>query len=351
MRQRRFSASEFAQLLGISKGALLEKERQGSVPPARRGGNNFRYFTPEDIPRYREALGLAPLITQKRTQLFLNFKGGTGKSSVSSSYGYRVAEMGLRVLLLDLDPQAHLTKCLGFEGSSFDYTLFNVLVQKIPIQEAIVKTKMGTLDLLPSNINLSPIELSLTSLNAREYRLRKALMEVHDDYDVIIMDAPPNIGLLNLNAILASNDMLVPVLADFLSYEALRILFETLSSIEEDFEFILDNIHIVLNRYNDSQNICKSSKKALERNYSEYLMETTIRQDTKIADATSKGAPIFQYAPSSRGATDIAAMVDHVFGFSKLNKPVEAAPAKSGAVETKTSSKKTLKKESYAGRI
>ena len=136
---------------------------------------------------------------------------------------------------------------------------------------------------------------------------------VEKDYELIVMDASPSIGLLNLNAILASNDLLIPVLADFLSYHGLKILFETLSTIEEDFSFVFENIFIFLNRYNESHRICRRSKKALETHYSQYLLETVIRQDTKIAEAASRGTPIFLFAQSSKGATDVQDLIEEVF--------------------------------------
>jgi chromosome partitioning protein len=187
------------------------------------------------------------------------------------------------------------------------------LIEKADIKEAIIDTPVKNMKLIPSNLNLSPIELALTSMNARELRLRKSLSTLDNIYDIIIMDASPAIGLLNLNGILASNELFVPVLADFLSYHGLKILFETIASIEEDFDFLLDNIYIFLNHYNASHNICIDSKKALERHYSKYLMETIIRQDTKIAEAASMGMPIHQYAPSSRGSSDIDAFIREIF--------------------------------------
>ena len=127
------------------------------------------------------------------------------------------------------------------------------------------------------------------------------------------MDASPSIGLLNLNAILASNDLLIPVLADFLSYHGLKILFETLSTIEEDFSFVFENIFIFLNRYNESHRICRRSKKALETHYGQYLLTTLIRQDTKIAEATSQGRPVFLFSQSSKGAADVQDLIDEIF--------------------------------------
>jgi chromosome partitioning protein len=303
----------FAKLLGISKQELLEKETKGILPPAKRNPNQERYYTPEDVVGYRSVLGLPSPVKSRRRQLFLNFKGGTGKSTISASYGFRLAQMGVRTLMIDLDPQGHLTQCLGLNNQRYPKTLYNALVEKEEIERIIIKTDLPTLDVIPSNLTLSPAELSLFSMNSREFRLRRVISTIEENYELIVMDASPSIGLLNLNAILASNDLLIPVLADFLSYHGLKILFETLATIEEDFSFVFEHIYIVLNRYNDSHRICRLSKKALEQHYSKYLMKTMIRQDTTVAEATSQGTPIFLFAQSSKGATDIQNLINEVF--------------------------------------
>lgn len=307
-----YSPMAFAKILGISKQELLEKEAKGLVPHAKRNAHHDRYYKPEEIRKYRNYLGLSSPIKSIRKQLFLNFKGGTGKSSISASYGFRLAQMGVQTLLIDLDPQGHLTQCLGLANHQFTKTLFNALIEKEEIEKVIVKTDLPTLDIIPSNLNLSPVELSLFSMNSREFRLRRLISSVEKHYELIVMDASPSIGLLNLNAILASNDLIIPVLADFLSYHGLKILFETLSTIEEDFSFVFENIFIFLNRYNESHRICKRSKKALETHYDKYLLSTVIRQDTKIAEATSQGTPIFLFAQSSKSATDIQSLIDEI---------------------------------------
>lgn len=303
----------FSKILGISRQELIEKEAEGVLPRAKRNARKERYYKPDDVITYRNHLGLPPLVKSMRKQLFLNFKGGTGKSSVSASYGFRLAQMGVKTLMIDLDPQGHLTQCLGLDSSQYSKTLFNALIEKEDLEQVIVKTDLSTLDIIPSNLNLSPIELSLFAMNSREFRLKRLISTVEKDYELIIMDASPSIGLLNLNAILASNDLLIPVLADFLSYHGLKILFETLSTIEEDFSFVFENIFIFLNRYNESHRICKRSKKALETHYNQYLLQTVIRQDTKIAEATSRGTPIFLFAQSSKGATDTQDLIEEVF--------------------------------------
>jgi chromosome partitioning protein len=309
-----YTPMTFAKILGISKRELLEKESEGIIPPAKRDSNQERYYKPEDVVKYRGYLGIPSPIKSIRKQLFLNFKGGTGKSTISASYGFRLAQMGVRTLLIDLDPQGHLTQCLGLNNQQYPKTLFNALIEKEDIEKIIIKTDLPTLDIIPSSLNLSPVELSLFSMNSREFRLKRLLSSIEKNYELMVMDASPSIGLLNLNAILASNDLIIPVLADFLSYHGLKILFETLSTIEEDFSFVFENIFIFLNRYNESHRICKRSKKALETHYDKYLLETVIRQDTKIAEATSQGAPIFLFAQSSKGVADIQSLIDEIFG-------------------------------------
>ncbi len=314
-----YSPAAFAKILGISKNELLEKEMKGSLPPAKRDSHQERYYKPGDISKYRDYLGLASPIKSIRKQLFLNFKGGTGKSTISASYGFRLAQMGVRTLLIDLDPQGHLTQCLGLNNQQYPKTLFHALIEKEEIEKIIIKTDLPTLDIIPSNLNLSPVELSLFSMNSREFRLKRLLSSIEKEYELIVMDASPSIGLLNLNAILASNDLIIPVLADFLSYHGLKILFETLSTIEEDFSFVFENIFIFLNRYNESHRICKRSKKALETHYEKYLLQTMIRQDTKIAEATSQGTPIFLFAQSSKGAVDIQDLINEIFGLNGVD--------------------------------
>jgi len=316
MKDGRYNIGEFATLLGVSKAVIYKWEKEGKISKAKRinrGKTEYRYYTADDIRETRQKMNLETPLVKNRKQLFLNFKGGTGKSVMSVNYGYRLAQHGFKILMVDLDPQGHMTKCLGKNPDSFSKTLFDVIINKDPIQSVITSTRMPTLDIIPANLGLSPIELSLTSLHAREYKLKRALADIDDKYDLIILDAPPNIGLLNLNAILSVDDLLVPVLADFLSYDGLKILFETLRDIEDEFDYVLENIYIFINRYNESMKICSRSRDALSKNYSEYLCDTLVRQNTTLSDATAHGQTIFEYAPNSRAGGDINKLVNEIF--------------------------------------
>jgi len=296
----RYSLKRMAEVLGAGP-------KQVAEALGKRDG-----FTPTDLAAARDKLRKAPARRATRVQLFLNFKGGTGKTSLSTSYAYRLAERGHRVLMVDLDSQGHASKCLGQEGSAITRTLHDVLIRKVPIAEATLPTGMPGLDLVPSNLAMSTIDLALMPLAGREFRLRKALEEVASQYDFVVMDAPPSFGLLNLNALMAANDLVIPVLADFLSYDGLRLLFETIQGLEDDLSHQLENIFIVVNAFNQTFKIAREALEALRTHYADYLLASVVRQCTKFAQASSEGWPIFAFDPDSKGAGDLEAMIDEV---------------------------------------
>jgi len=296
----RYTAKRLSQILGATP-----KQVEGAL--GRKEG-----FGPEDLPILRDKLRRPPAPFPPRVKLFLNFKGGTGKTSLSSSYAYRLAERGYRVLVIDLDSQGHATKCLGKEGGSFDRTLLDVLIRKVPLEDVTVETGMPNLSLVPANLAMSTIDLALMPLAGREFRLRNALQGFTARHDFVVLDAPPSFGLLNLNALMAANDLVIPVLADFLSYDGLRLLFETIQGLEEDLSHQLENIFIVVNAFNQTFKIAREALDALRTHYADYLLDTVVRQCTKFAQASSEGCPIFGYDPDSKGATDIDALQDEI---------------------------------------
>jgi chromosome partitioning protein len=317
MENVRYSAKRLAEIVGATarqvEAALGRKE----------------HFAPEDLPVLRQKLRRAADPFPPRVQLFLNFKGGTGKTSVSTSYAYRLAERGYRVLMIDLDSQGHATKCLGKEGGSFERTLHEVLIRKTPIDDVTIQTAMPGLSLVPANLAMSTIDLALMPLAGREFRLRNALQGRAAKYDFVVMDAPPSFGLLNLNALMAADDLVIPVLADFLSYDGLRLLFETVQGLEEDLSHQLENIFIVVNAFNQTFKIAREALDALKTHYADYLLDTVVRQCTKFAQASSEGCPIFGYDPDSKGAKDINALQDEIL--ARVRASLGAAAGASGA--------------------
>jgi len=295
----RYSPKVTADLLGIQAKALTAALKKDE-------------YTPEDVWELRGKLQLEPPSVGTRKQLFLNFKGGTGKTSLSTSYAWRLAEMGYGVLLIDLDSQGHATKCLGFEGEDFERTLLDVLVKKTAISQVVQKSALPNLDFVPSNLSMSTVDLALMPMAGREFKLKNALKEIEAHYDFIIFDAPPSFGLLNLNALMAADDLIVPVLADFLSFHGLKLLFETVNSLEEDLGHVLDHVFIVVNSFNATFKLAKEALEALKQHYPEFLMPQVIRQCTRFAQASSEGMPIFRFDRDSKGASDVQKLIDDV---------------------------------------
>ncbi len=321
MEQITFTRFRFAQILGLTEDELVSadlrmRKNSDELHPVR--------YQPNDLSVYRAELNLRPMARPPRRQLFLNFKGGTGKTSLSTSYAYRLAEMGHRVLVVDLDSQGHASKCLGYETEDHEKTLFDVLVKKRPLSEVVIESPLKELSFVPSNLRMSTVDLSLMPLNAREFRLRTALDDLPQTYEFIIMDAPPSFGLLNLNAIVAADDLFIPVIADFLSFHGLKLLFETVSGIEQDLQLLLDRIFVVINLYNPTTRIAREARLALEKYYAEYLLKTVIRQCTKFAQASSEGHPISVFDPTSKGAEDIERLIAEVLPLTLVAKQKES---------------------------
>jgi chromosome partitioning protein len=314
----RYTAKRLAEIVGATP-----KQVEAAL------GRREPTYAPADLAAVRQKLHRAPEPFPQRVQLFLNFKGGTGKTSVSTSYAYRLAERGYRVLMIDLDSQGHATKCLGQEGGSIERTLHEVLIRKVPIDDVTLQTAMPGLALVPANLAMSTIDLALMPLAGREFRLRNALNGYRKKYDFVVMDAPPSFGLLNLNALMAADDLVIPVLADFLSYDGLRLLFETIQGLEQDLSHQLENIFIVVNAFNQTFKIAREALDALRTHYADYLLDTVVRQCTKFAQASSEGCPIFGYDADSKGANDIEAMQQEILG--RIRAAVAAGGAAAGA--------------------
>jgi chromosome partitioning protein len=322
--ENRLLTHQFAGALGITKKTLMQYEREGKLPKAkrdRRGKLLYRYYTPDDLLEARKLLNIPSPLPLQRRQLFMNLKGGVGKSVLSYNYGYCLAKRGIKTLLLDLDAQGHLTTYSGLHPEKCKITLFNVLLENVPIEAAIQRTHLSTMDIIPANLTLSPLELSLFGRHAREYRLKRALESLHENYQAIVIDAPPNLSLLNVNAILSAQDLIVPVMADFFSYDGLRLLFESLAQFRKDLNYELENVYVVLNSFNALETVCQQSRKSLETHYGDYLMKTIVRKSTTFSKSTSVQQSVFEYDPSSKAAQDVEALVTEMLALQSKSAP------------------------------
>jgi chromosome partitioning protein len=177
---------------------------------------------------------------------------------------------------------------------------------------------------------MSTVDLALMPMAGREFKLRKAIEEIEDRYDVIVFDAPPSFGLLNLNALMAAQDLVVPVLPDFLSFHGLKLLFETVQSLEEDLNHVLDHVFIVVNAFNQTFKLAKEALAALREHYPEYLLTTLVRQCTKFAQASSEGVPVFLSERESKGAHDVDAFLREVLHRLDQSRVRAASDARAG---------------------
>ena len=279
------------------------KEKQSEKPNNKKSKSSMQKKTA------RRELSVA------KKQLFLNYKGGTGKTSISAAYGSYLALKGKKVLMVDLDAQSHLTVCLNEESIKYNRSLYSVIVNHTPLSGIITKTGIPGLNLVPSAISISALEMPLFKMPLRELRLRLALRAVEKEYDYIIIDSAPNINLLGLNAILAADEVLIPLMADFLSFHGLKTLLETLASIEKEFRHYLNRIYIFLNRYKEEYQICKECKEAVRKFYPEYSLNTIISESQEIIEASSLGKSVFELYPDSKIARDIKNLVYEINGF------------------------------------
>jgi len=230
---------------------------------------------------------------------FANQKGGVAKTTTTLNLGVALAEQNLRVLLCDLDPQGNLTMSQGLNPDTIERSMYDVLVHRLPIEQIIHD---GEIDLAVASIDLAGAELALSAMIGRERSLEKALAPVLDRYDFVVIDTPPSLGLLTINALVASNGVIVPVQCEYLSLRGLVQLENTLSMIRENL-----NPHVgiegILPTMYDSRTL--HSREALEiltENFGDLVFKTRIRKTIRYAEAPVKGSSVLKYDPTGSAA-------------------------------------------------
>lgn len=242
-----------------------------------------------------------------------NQKGGVGKTTTTLNLGAALERTGARVMILDLDPQAHLTYSLGLKDleDQDELTVYDVLKKPSRLVETI-KTCKG-LDLLPSSIDLSGAEIELSSEPGREYLLSRALKPIKNKYDYILIDCPPALGLLTLNALTASDDLYVPLETSALSLQGIAQLTRTVEIIHERLNHKLAEVGgVILTRYDSRRNLDKKVLEMITKMFTGKVFKTVIRQNVALAEAPSHGKTIYEYEPNSTGAEDYTALAGEV---------------------------------------
>jgi len=230
---------------------------------------------------------------------FANQKGGVAKTTTTLNLGVALSEQGLKVLLVDLDPQGNLTMSQGLNPDTIERSMFDVLVHRLPIDEVVHHAEV---DLAVSSIDLAGAELALSSMIGRERALEKALAPVRDTYDYVLIDTPPSLGLLTINALVASNGVIVPVQCEYLSLRGLVQLENTLSMIRENLNPSV-GIEGILPTMFDSRTLhSREAVEILQENFGELVFDTKIRKTVRYAEAPVKGTSVLKYDPTGSAA-------------------------------------------------
>src|SRR6188474_1152021 len=230
---------------------------------------------------------------------FANQKGGVAKTTTTLNLGVALAEREMKVLLVDLDPQGNLTMSQGLNPDTIERSMFDVLVHRLPIQEVIHHTEV---DLAVSSIDLAGAELALSSMIGRERALEKALAPVRESYDFVLVDTPPSLGLLTINALVASNGVIVPVQCEYLSLRGLVQLENTLSMIRENLNPHVEIVGILPTMFDRRLLHSKEAVEILKENFGPLVMHTKIRKTIRYAEAPVKGQSVLGYEPSGDAA-------------------------------------------------
>lgn len=231
-----------------------------------------------------------------------NQKGGVGKTTTAINLGASLAANDLRILLIDCDPQGNSTSGLGIEKRSEMITLYDALLRDIPLEQALCKTECKGLELVPADKNLVAANLDLVDAHEREHVLRRVLSPIRDRYAYILIDCPPALDLLTLNALVAADSVLIPIQCEFFALEGISQLMDTIDKVREGFSHPLDIEGILLTMYDDRTNLTRTVADDLRDFFQDDVLTTIIPRSIRLAEAPSHGKPILMYDPRSRGA-------------------------------------------------
>lgn len=248
-----------------------------------------------------------------RTYTLVNQKGGVGKTTTAINLGAYLAYFGQRVLLVDLDPQANATSCLGVDKQTVRAGTYEALINTSSAANLILHNPRLKLSLLPSSPALAGAEIELVGELARESFLKNALQPIGDRYDYILIDCPPSLGLLTLNGIIAAREgVIIPVQCEYLPLEGLSQLTQTLERIRNAVFSDLILRGVLLTMFDSRTNLSNDVVKEVRQHFSDLVFETIIPRTVRLAEAPSYGQPISVYAPSSNGAESYAALAREV---------------------------------------
>ena len=255
-----------------------------------------------------------------RTIAIANQKGGCGKTTTAVNLAAVFAGKGKRTLIIDLDPQGHATLGLGHNPETLDKTIYHALTNaQIPISRVIINTNIAGLNLAPSNILLSGAELELADVIEKELVLSEQLRTISNEYDMCVIDCPPSVGLLTLNALVASTDVVVPVQVNYYAMEGLKQLYETANIIRVHFyPCDVKILGLLLTFVEDRIIFSRQIQQQMREFFGDLVFDTVIHRNVRLAEAPSTGESILTYAPTSRGAVEYRALADEIINGKAL---------------------------------
>ncbi len=240
----------------------------------------------------------------------VNQKGGVGKTTSAVNLTAALREQGKAVLLCDFDPQANASSGLGVDKRKIRHSIYDVIINDTPVRDALVHTKFG--DVLPSSADLAGAAVELISMDNPNYRLRSALEQLRDEYDAILIDCPPSLELLTINALAAADSILVPVQCEYFALEGLSDLMSTLRMVKKRINPKLDIFGVALTMFDGRTNFSTQVAQEVRRHFPGKVFAAVIPRNIRLAEAPSHGLPVTVYDRSSRGANAYRALADEV---------------------------------------
>lgn len=241
-----------------------------------------------------------------------NQKGGVGKTTTSINLSACLAEKGQRVLVVDIDPQGNTTSGLGVEKTELENTVYELILGEAELDECLIENVIDNLDVLPSNVNLAGAEIDLIGVENREYILKNKLAEIEDKYDFIIIDCPPSLTMLTVNAMTTANTVLVPIQCEYYALEGLSQLIHTINLVQQRLNPDLEMEGVVFTMYDARTNLSLQVVENVKANLKQTIYKTIIPRNIRLAESPSHGLPINLYDSKSAGAESYRLLADEV---------------------------------------
>lgn len=247
-----------------------------------------------------------------RTIVVANQKGGVGKTTTAINLSASLAELGKKVLVIDIDPQGNTTSGLGVDKEEAENTVYELLLGELEISDCIQKEVFENLDIIPSNINLAAAEIELIDVEDKQFILKKAVDEVRKNYDFIIIDCPPSLSMLTINAMCAGDTVLVPIQCEYYALEGLSQLMQTIELVKERLNTELEIEGVVFTMYDARTNLSLQVVENVKNNLNQNIYKTIIPRNIRLAEAPSHGLPITKYDSKSTGAESYRLLAEEV---------------------------------------